>query len=294
MRSAGLLLASPDAPSTEWRDGRAHAALHRLRRGAYVGADHWRALSDDDRYRLLVRAVAAAQPDALVSHRSAAALLGLPLVGRSDGHVHLMHAPRGGGRSRGDVRRHQAGGAVSEVRVDGIRVTSPARTVVDLACDEGLLPAVVAGDAVLRAGSATTAQVAAEVSACGRRRGVCTARRAVSLLNARSESPGESLSRVRMVELGLPAPALQRELRDHAGFVARVDFFWDAFGVVGEFDGRAKYGSDDPRATADRVWNEKRREDRVRAMGLVVVRWTWDDAWLGAPMARLLRAAGVH
>lgn len=300
LRSAGLLLAGradgvagrPDADALSRASARGD--VRRLRRGVYIGVDHWDGLDDDARYGLVVRAAAAAQPDPLVSHWSAAALMGLPLVGRPDGTVHLTHAPKGGGRSRRGVRRHQAGATPDETRVDQIRVTTPARTLVDLACDGGLLPAVVAGDAALRSGMVTRAQLSAQLVAVGRRRGVRTARRAVALMDPLAESPGESLSRVRMAELGLPAPALQRELHDRHGFVARVDFLWEGLGVVGEFDGRSKYGSDDPRATADRVWNEKRREDRLRALGLTVVRWTWDDAWRGGPMAELLRAAGVR
>jgi hypothetical protein len=298
VRSAGLLIAAPRdgvrSSTDELSRAAVHGAVRRLRRGAYVGADHWDGLNDDARYGLVVRAVAAAQPDPLLSHWSAASVLGLPLVGRHGDAVHLIQAPKGGGRSRRDVRRHQAAGAVPETLVDGIRATTAARTIVDLACDGGLLPAVVAGDAALRSGVVTRAQLDAEVVAAGRRHGVRTARRAVAIVNPLAESAGESLSRVRMAELGLTMPVLQRALRDADGFVARVDFLWEGLRVVGEFDGRGKYGSEDPRATADRVWNEKRREDRIRALGYAVVRWTWDDAWRGDPMARLLRAAGVR
>ena len=141
----------------------------------------------------------------------------------------------------------------------------------------------------------TAADLTVEIVGLDRRRGVRAARRAIALLDPLSESPGESLSRVRMAELGIPTPHLQRELRDAYGFVARVDFMWPERGVVGEFDGRSKYGMDgDTRAAADRLWQEKLREDRIRALGLTVVRWTWDDAWLGEPMAAKLRAAGVR
>lgn len=299
LRSAELLLAAPTGGARPDADdlsrARARGDVRRLRRGAYVGAELWSALDDDARYLLIVRAAAAAQPDPLLSHWSAAALLGMPLVGRPrDDRVHLVHAPKGGGRSRRAVCRHQARGPITETLAEGIRVTSAARTVLDLACDEGLLPSVVAGDAALHSGWATAAEVEAEVVNAAGRHGIRTARRALALIDARTESPGESLSRVRMAELGLPMPELQRELHDRDGFVARVDFLWEGLGIVGEFDGRGKYGADDPRATADRVWSEKRREDRIRAMGFIVVRWTWDDAWRGEPMARLLRAAGIR
>ena len=58
-----------------------------------------------------------------------------------------------------------------------------------------------------------------------------------------------------------------------------TDFGWPAARTVGEFDGRVKYGrlvrpGQDP---GDVVYAEKLREDRLRAQGLAVVRWTWSD-----------------
>jgi hypothetical protein len=125
---------------------------------------------------------------------------------------------------------------------------------------------------------------------------VRAARRVVDEADARAESPGESLSRARMIELGVPRPVLQHEVRDGRGLVGRVDFFWPERGVAGEFDGRLKYragGVGDRTAAEQRVWEEKRREDRLRSAGLRVVRWTWADAWHPGPLADLLRAAGV-
>jgi len=300
LRAAGLLVSAADRADASPLGTAAliraesRGQLRRLRRGAYVGADHWESLDATARNVLAVRAALVDQPGALVSHWSAAAVLGLPIVGRRDDAVHLTVPVSSGGRSTIPVRRHQVAGHVGEEVVDGIRVTSAARTVLDLARVGGLVPSVAAGDAALRAGLVTPGQLGDELAAIGTARGIRLARRAVSLLDARSESPGESLSRVRMVELGLPHPQLQHEVRDGGGFVARVDFFWPELGVVGEFDGKAKYGLDDPRRAGDRLWQEKLREDRIRATGLVVVRWIWDDAWRGEPMARLLRAAGVR
>lgn len=298
LRHAGLLVAGSRATgaldTSTLISAEARGDIRRIRRGAYVGADHWESLDTVAQHVIAVRAALVSQPDAVISHWSAAAVLGLPIVGRRDNEVHLTVSASSGGRSTPGVRRHQAAEAFETTMVDGIRITPVARTVVDLARDAGVLPAVVAGDAASRMGAVTAAALAPEIAGLDRRRGVRAARRAIALVNPLCESPGESLSRVRMAELGLPTPQLQRELRDAYGFVARVDFMWPDLGVVGEFDGRSKYGLDDVRAAADRLWQEKLREDRIRALGPTVVRWTWDDAWLGEPMARKLRAAGVR
>jgi hypothetical protein len=261
-----------------------------------VGTDHWALAGADDRHRLLVHAaVAAATTPVLVSHRSAAVLWGLPLVSVRDERVHLTYRRSSGGLGRGAVARHAVDATLARRVVGGVPATSPARTVVDLARVHGFVTGVVAGDAALRAGLVTPEALLDEVAAVGRRRGVRVARDVVSFVDGRSESPGESLSRARMREFGLSLPMLQHDVCDAQGFVGRVDFWWEEHGVVGEFDGRSKYGLDgDPAAAAARLWDEKLREDRLRATGLRVARWTWTDAWRGEPMVESLRRLGVR
>lgn len=60
-------------------------------------------------------------------------------------------------------------------------------------------------------------------------------------------------------------------LHDHAGLIGYADMAWRQLGVIGEADGLAKY---DSRAV---YLKEKIREDRIRALGFIVVRWTWDQ-----------------
>ena len=57
--------------------------LVRVRRGVYVNRATWKSLSALDQYRLTVVAASeVAREPLVVSHRSAAALWGVPLVGR--------------------------------------------------------------------------------------------------------------------------------------------------------------------------------------------------------------------
>jgi len=77
-----------------------------------------------------------------------------------------------------------------------------------------------------------------------------------------------------MKQFSMPSPTLQKTVLDPDGaFVARVDFFWDEFGIVGEFDGMIKYDE----GGSDAVRREKRREDTLRDLGYEVVRWTWAE-----------------
>src|SRR5207302_519572 len=111
-------------------------------------------------------------------------------------------------------------------------------------------------------------------------RGSRNAIKVFGFLDGRSDSPGESRSRVAFHGAGLPAPQLQAEIRDESGnFVARTDFLFETLGVVGEFDGASKYRTElrGRRTVEQVVMAEKHREDRIRALGWVVVRWIWAD-----------------
>jgi hypothetical protein len=181
------------------------------------------------------------------------------------------------------------------VELHGCPVTSLARTVVDLARSLPAEQAVAAGDAALRSGLPATA-VAEVLGACRGWPGVGPARRVVALLDGRSESAGESASRVRMHEAGLPAPVLQLAVVDERGrFVGRADFGWLEQRVLGEFDGRVKYGRLVPpgQSVEEVVYREKLREDAFRDLGWRVARWTWPDLYPGRVLVQRLRRAGL-
>jgi hypothetical protein len=268
--------------------------LRRLRRGAYVEPDG----SDDDLVRqhrqLIAATLRQGHPGAVVSHGSSAVLHG-PAVPRSAlGCVHLTRNRHGGGQRRAWLQVH--GHLLPDehvTEIDGIATTTLPRTVVDLACSLPLTDAIAVGDGALRLGAAP-GELASVLTEVGARRGVATARRALELLDGRSESYGESVSRVLMLERGLAGLVPQQLIRDERGVVvARVDFAWPERGVIGEFDGRVKYGralapGQEPEMV---LWREKVREDLLRDLGWQVVRWIWADlddprAWF----ARLDRA----
>lgn len=231
---------------------------------------------------------------AVVSHVSAAVLTEQPVPYADLSRVHLTRDRAGGGRARRWVQVHGSPLSSEEVTVQhGIATTTPPRTFVDVARALPMATSVALGDSILRSGVERRLLVEAVARASGRH-GVAAARRAVAFLDARSESPGESVSRVLIAELGLPAPEPQLVLRDGSGaFVARVDLGWPALGVVGEFDGRVKYGRALGQKTdlEDVLWSEKLREDAIRRLGWVVVRWTWEDLEHPERLAQRLRAA---
>jgi predicted transcriptional regulator of viral defense system len=251
--------------------------LRHLRRGAYANEI---SRTTQAEHLLLVRsAVAFAESDSVVSFGSAALLHGLPVPESALRSVHLTKIRNSGGRRRPGVHIHVAPLSSAEiVEIDGLPVSSLDRTFVDYSRTAGLHNAVASGDVALLKGMDASA-VVDQLEMAKFRHGVRTARRAAALIDARSESVAESISRVIMIENGLPTPELQVEIAGPGGFSARVDFLWKDLGVVGEFDGKIKYGRSlqDRDQPGDAAFREKIREDRLRELGYVVVRWVWDD-----------------
>jgi hypothetical protein len=268
--------------------------LTRVRRGAYAyapGDD----LAAAQRHRRLVLATAPQLLDgSVVSHGSAAVLHGLPVWSTAIEKVHVTCDRSGHGKRRSVVHVHGAPLPAADLTVlDGIVVTSLARTVLDLGRTRPMAEAVAAGDVALRLGLAPTA-LDLGLQTMERWPGVRASRRAVAFLDARSESVGESVSRVRLHRDGVPAPDLQHEILGPRGeVIARVDFYWHEQRLAGEFDGKVKYGRllKPGQSIEEVVFAEKVREDRIRDEDHGVVRWVWADLYQrGELRDRVLRA----
>lgn len=279
----------------ELRGQIARGDLTRVRRGAFVRDP----LSPDARreaqHKLQIMATyPQLGPSSVISHGSAAVLHGLPVWSGAIRQVHLTHDRNYGGQERALVRVH--GTPLEDddiVFLDGVAVTSVARTVADLGRSLSLEQSVAAGDYALNLGMGAD-ELSAVLRGMRRWPGVKGARRMAGLLDVRSESAGESASRVRIHLDGLPTPDLQGVIHDADGvFVARVDFVWDEHRTVGEFDGQGKYNELRPqgKSKGDVVDDEKQREDRIRDAGWEVARWGWSDLHRpGVIRGRILRA----
>lgn len=279
----------------------AGSRLVRLARGVYVPATEWARL--DDRERHVVRVVALLPaPGSGIALFSESALVahGVRLLGPAPDRIAVIDpAARVVDRRGKCVVRHPTGSArltrvaVGPYAVDAADLPSLA---VWAARSLSFRSAVVVLDQLLRAGVDRAA--CRRVIETGPVRNARRAKDALDFADGRSDSVWESSVRVVFREVGAPTPVLQQEFRSPDGPVARVDFWFPDQGVVVEFDGRAKYTDPSLRRgrTAEQVvFDEKRREDRVRAAPDVTgfVRLTAEDARSPAFVAARLRAAGV-
>jgi len=178
-------------------------------------------------------------------------------------------------------------------RARGAVVTSewgPTATVADalvqLAVDHGIEQGVVSADAALRAGLVAQPELTSSIARSTRAPGIHRARSMAAWVSAQRESVGESRCALALEVAGIRVVP-QVEIRDTFGnLVGRVDFLVEGTTVIVEFDGKVKFDSGDPEV----LWAEKRREDRLRALGYTVVRITWADLERGTAVSKV-RAA---
>jgi very-short-patch-repair endonuclease len=172
---------------------------------------------------------------------------------------------------------------------------TPALAVVQHGLSAGAVAALVAADGVLHRGIATSADLRAAtdlVTGHPHSVGIADLLRGA---DGRHESPGETRLAYALRLQGVAAtPQVAIP-----GSRAVVDFLLDEAPVVIEFDGRVKYGRDadepDPfghrRSREQVVWDEKRREDRLRELGYEVVRVIWSDLDSPRELAARIRRA---
>jgi very-short-patch-repair endonuclease/predicted transcriptional regulator of viral defense system len=253
--------------------------LLRLHRGVYA-VGHT-ALTRDGRW---MAAVLAAGPGAVLSHASAAALWELrPTTGRP--HVTV---PRAGAAPRlHGVTVHRARRAIEATAHHGIPVTTPARTLADLA---EVAPRRALEKALEQAEALRILDVSAlDALAAARpgRRGPTLAARlahAHDLTATLTRSELEDAFLRLCARHGLPRPQVNARVEG-----LEVDFSWPAHRLVVEVDGFRHHGT---RAAFER---DRARDVALTAGGWRVVRFTdrhvkGEPATVAASLARLLSA----
>jgi very-short-patch-repair endonuclease len=239
--------------------------LHPIHQGVYAVGHR---LLSADGHRLA--ATIACGPRAVLSHRSAAALLGL----RGDSRNRIdVTAPGRRGRLPAGIDAHRDGSLcpVDRTEVRSIPCTSVARTLLDLAA---VVSARELQNAVTQAEVERVFDLTAVREVIGRsrrRRGVARLRLAISLHDPRDEAARAELER-RFLQMcrtaRLPLPAVNTSLLLD-GVAIEPDFLWREARLIVETDGRRTHG------TAAAFENDRRRDQRLKVAGWDVIRCTW-------------------
>lgn len=276
--------------------------LMRLAPGFYVRSTWYEALGPEERQLCLARTYHRLHPDWVFCHFSAAAAYGLWVSEGQLEKVHVRYGPGSWSRDAGLVVRHELLASGTEW-VNELPVTSLARTVLDCIRESDFPRALAIADSALRLQGISAQEFAAfmrQEMGAGTH-GLVRALAVVGLADARSESAGESMARARMMELGYRMPELQVSVPDpvEPGRTYRVDFLWqldDGSLVAGEYDGRGKYLDEELTAGRDAfdvLADERRREARIAANDIRVLRMSGRELGSKVQLCRLLDAFGI-
>ena len=266
-----------------------HGTLTPLAHGWYSAGP---VVDDAERHVLTTRAMLRSHGGrAIAGHHSGLLLLGLPTLEPDLSTVRLSRRTDGPTRVKPSLRL----GRAVPTRFQGIETVTPALAAVQHGLSAEPLSALVAADGALHAGMTTPPELDAAVAAVHGHPHSSGIADLLRHADGRHESPGETRLAHALRLLGLAAtPQVPIP-----GSTAIVDFLLDDAPVVIEFDGHVKYGRDsderDPFGRRgpgrDVLWQEKRREDRLRELGYEVVRVVWSDFNSPKELAvRILRA----
>ncbi len=168
--------------------------------------------------------------------------------------------------------------------INGVPVTTPSRTSLDLGCWYQRSEAVAAIDALARAADLKTSDIELLAQRYPGRRGIRQARAALGLVDAGAQSPKETWLRLVLVDAGLPRPQTQIAVRDEFGnVIAYLDMGWEGINVAVEYDG-------DQHRSDRRQYNwDIRRLEHLERLGWIVVRVVAGDK--PADIVRRVRSA---
>lgn len=271
----------------------ARGDLRRLRKNCYVAKDHWAGLSTPQRNALRAAAhhhslVGLTTARHIYSHETAAVLHGLSLW-RPGTAVHVTQATRTSNASHGpDVVNHSAQFDDDDVMfLRGLPVTSLLRTTIDCARTLPFDQALIIADQGLARGLSRS-QALSRIELLGPVTGVARARDVLAAADPLAESPGESLTRSRLLRFRLPPAQSQVEVRTRLG-PYRMDFAWPELLVGLELDGKVKYFDATP--TSEVLYQERRREKALVDEGWTIIRIEWADLFDETHLEARLRGA---
>lgn len=201
----------------------------------------------------------------LASHLSAAALRGL-LAEPAVPHVTV---PRwANGKFGGAIVHHAQVGAVDRETYEGIDVTGLGRTIVDCAAILGQKGLDSLIDAAFGRSLCSYGRVMEAWQRAGRVRGGSLLEAALAPYSAGVEPGSVKAAHVlrRIHDWDLPMPLCEKEIRDpHGSFIARVDFIWEPWWLILEYDGDQYHGP--------RRWGiDDRVQGQIEAVGYRVER----------------------
>jgi Protein of unknown function (DUF559) len=171
----------------------------------------------------------------------------------------------------GVLTRNQRVESDEVTRVDGLPVTTSARTAFDLSRQSPIGDAVARLDALMRATPFSVEDVLLLAKRHPGARGLRRLRSALPIVDSGAASPKETWLRLLLIDAGLPAPDTQIPVVAQFRTVAVLDMGWERFKVAVEYDG------DQHRSSRRQYVRDMRRLKALEACGWIVVRVIAED-----------------
>ncbi len=150
------------------------------------------------------------------------------------------------------------------VEFNGLLASAALRTTLDLGRVRWREAAISGMDAMLRTGKVSKDEVLAEVERFSGMRWVSVLRQIAPIADGRSESPGESVLRLRWLDTGLPAPEPQVVVRRNGIVIARLDLGIEELRYGAEYDG------DEWHSSEAQVAHDRKRRGEVADQGWLI------------------------
>lgn len=277
-KSSAMAALLPDAPTTlaefrslgvpNWRVQELveERLLRRVLRGVYVAA------TVEDSVALRVRAATKViPPGVIVRDRTAAFLHGVEVLGYAETEVLppletcVLPGKEPPGRAGVDGRQRDLLPR-DLVVLEGLTVTSPLRTALDLGCHLKRWTAFGALDAMRHEHALSLADFDRELPRFRGRRGVRQLRELLPMTDPRAESMRESWTRLVLLEEGFPPPELQWWI-ELAGIPTwRLDLAYPRHRIAIEYDGEEWHDR-----TEEQWENDDNRRAWLRQHGWIVI-----------------------
>ncbi len=174
-------------------------------------------------------------------------------------------------------------------KVRGVACTTVERTLIDLGAVTSEQTVASALDAALRTGKTDLALLTylhAHRRGRGRRGAGVLARILDRVEYGITESPYERRLADELIDLDLPLPRFQHEIRSHGRLIGRADFAWPEEQLVVEVDGHEFHSSREQRA------RDAARQNELVKLGWTILRYTSDQ--IATDLARICREISVH
>jgi hypothetical protein len=271
-----------------------HHQIVRVRQGTYVSEKMWRTADPYGRHLLTAQGVALTHERRIaLSHTTGALAWGLRLWQPDLERVHVTRLAGTTGRVESDIAYHRDTWSPEDVWArDEYMLLDPVTCALQAASLGSVVQGLVVLDSLIDLDLGDEAALSATYAAMSR--SPFTRRLQVTMRLARrgAQSVGETLTRDLFFKHHIPEPQLQYKVFDGSRLVGITDFAWPEYGLLGEFDGKIKYGrllkpGEEP---GDAVFREKKREDEIREVtGMGMIRYTFGDLFVPVTTAARTR-----